>query len=887
MAKWQINSETLVDIANAVRAKRGTSASIQVSDLADEIALINDDGLLRDRLIIPDKYNTGCHGQLKKFDPTTDTSGIGWRDDGNDILGIDFNKPASTRNLTDNQIIIFQDYDFTTYKSFYFMNMSNYTTDKSYYRDNLTFVFINCLFIVASQQGAIPQDTKINFIFCNCTANKIGISGFIDRCLLGNVTFFQSIREGYVPEGDPLNPSSPFVIKNSYIMDVEAHTAESGTGHMDGLQISTRGGHDQLVYNCRFECFDMPYDHSQGGWSYSMFWEGLVTDSAIEYCIFHGGGYYGTSLKKADNQNLHDNLISGEYHMDADGSESQWNRACYPNENNWQMSDGWADYISTLLVSSVWVEDNKIKICYSNDMHSTRTMRIVDNNGRVTTVSVPACPIRVTAETEGITQWSDLPFDRVAEINATGVDSINIYDGDTLVRTFIVNTAGSISNMAEKNITQNGTYTASAEDLDGYSSVTVNVPTGASGTIEITENGTSIDVERYQYADVAVPQPSGTTTIRQNGTYDIAQFASATVDVDTSTLPRYIDIKKFVMQEDSNTLNFTYDTHKTLVGLYCIAGDIKDITQNYSMLSVVYYFYQKTNGFYKFGAVNGYNGSEGAHINNGNVTVDSTTGAVTVGVHDNRYYYRAGHTYYVIVLYEDSAPIYNITRNITGGAYSLSQDNTVSGGDAYTTTIGVPDAHFTLGTVTITMGGTDITSTAYNTTTHAVSIADVTGDIVITATATNDYFAAVCDYTGGGQYDESYPAEFGVYEANTARLQTSSANSGLYAYLPIHGSITQGFTLYAKAHYVQASVNTGWVMKAYFVDAQGTQLGSAIDFITDSTDITTLTQGISGTVDAASAGATALKLEFRTGSTTPAEAVNAIMQNLRFQLSND
>jgi len=624
MAKWQINSETLVGIADAVRAKRGTSAPIQVSDLADEIALINGDGLLRDRLIIPDKYNTGCHGQLKKFDPSTDTSGIGWRTDLNDVVGIDFNKPASTQNLTDNQIIIFQDYDFTTYKSFSFMNMNAYTTNKSYYKDNLTFVFINCLFIVAYQNGAVPQDTNINFIFCNCTANKIGISGFIDRCLLGNVTFFQSIREGYVPEGDPLNPSSPFVIKNSYIMDVEAHTTESGAGHIDGLQISTGGGHDQLVYNCRFECFDMPYDHSQGGWSYSMFWEGTVTNSAIEYCIFHGGGYYGTSLKKADNQNLHDNLISGEYHMDADGSESQWDRACYPNENNWQMSDGWADYIGTLLVSSVWVEDNMIKICYSNDMHSTRTMRIVDNNGQVTTVSVPACPIRVTAETEGITQWSDLPFDRVAEINATGVDSINIYDGNTLVRTFTVNTAGSISNMAEKNITQNGTYIASAEGLDGYSKVNV-----------------SIDV------------PTGTLEIGQNGTFDVAQYASALVNV-TSGGYSYLTIQDITPAEDLTVLEINIDTTKTLNAL--LVYDTNRTTLQTHTFNDFVIMSAPTNSSSPWQACCGSSSYDGTYrFTSNNIptwSVDTTLGVISLGPKD-RYYWRAGRTYRVMLIYSE------------------------------------------------------------------------------------------------------------------------------------------------------------------------------------------------------------------------------------------
>lgn len=56
----------------------------------------------------------------------------------------------------------------------------------------------------------------------------------------------------------------------------------------------------------------------------------------------------------------------------------------------------------------------------------------------------------------------------------------------------------------------------------------------------------------------------------------------------------------------------------------------------------------------------------------------------------------------------------------------------VTGGAAYSATITADDT-YTLGTVTVTMGGTDITSTAV--TGGSISIAEVTGNIVITATA--------------------------------------------------------------------------------------------------------------------------------------------------------
>lgn len=43
MAVWLIDSDILVDIADAIRAKDGTSAAIQVSDLAARIAALPSD----------------------------------------------------------------------------------------------------------------------------------------------------------------------------------------------------------------------------------------------------------------------------------------------------------------------------------------------------------------------------------------------------------------------------------------------------------------------------------------------------------------------------------------------------------------------------------------------------------------------------------------------------------------------------------------------------------------------------------------------------------------------------------------------------------------------------------------------------------------------------
>lgn len=76
---------------------------------------------------------------------------------------------------------------------------------------------------------------------------------------------------------------------------------------------------------------------------------------------------------------------------------------------------------------------------------------------------------------------------------------------------------------------------------------------------------------------------------------------------------------------------------------------------------------------------------------------------------------------------------YSITNTLTN--VTTSNDAVAAeDGTAYSATITAADG-YTMSSVTVKMGGTDITSTAYNSDTGVVSIAAVTGDVVITAKA--------------------------------------------------------------------------------------------------------------------------------------------------------
>jgi hypothetical protein len=70
----------------------------------------------------------------------------------------------------------------------------------------------------------------------------------------------------------------------------------------------------------------------------------------------------------------------------------------------------------------------------------------------------------------------------------------------------------------------------------------------------------------------------------------------------------------------------------------------------------------------------------------------------------------------------------NVTSTFTGSS--------VISGQAFAATL-TAETGYTLAGVVVTMGGEDITATAYDDTTGEVSIAAVTGNIIITATASN------------------------------------------------------------------------------------------------------------------------------------------------------
>lgn len=102
---------------------------------------------------------------------------------------------------------------------------------------------------------------------------------------------------------------------------------------------------------------------------------------------------------------------------------------------------------------------------------------------------------------------------------------------------------------------------------------------------------------------------------------------------------------------------------------------------------------------------------------------NSSTGVVSI----------ASVTGNIIITASAAINTYTVTQTLTHCTTDITATE-VNYGDAISGTI-TADSTYTLGTVTVEMGGVDITATAYDSSDDSVSIASVTGNVVITATA--------------------------------------------------------------------------------------------------------------------------------------------------------
>lgn len=133
---------------------------------------------------------------------------------------------------------------------------------------------------------------------------------------------------------------------------------------------------------------------------------------------------------------------------------------------------------------------------------------------------------------------------------------------------------------------------------------------------------------------------------------------------------------------------------------------------------------------------------------------------------------------------------YSIVNNLTNVTNS-NEATSAEENTAYSATL-TANTGYNLGTVTITMGGTDITSTAYNN--GSISITNVTGNIIITAVATK-----IVNYTN--QVTISTDADGNVY--NTVGYKDGYRINSSGAEAEYSGYTATGFIPFTKGQTIR------------------------------------------------------------------------------------
>lgn len=358
---------------------------------------------------------------------------------------------------------------------------------------------------------------------------------------------------------------------------------------------------------------------------------------------------------------------------------------------------------------------------------------------------------------------------------------------------------------------------------------------------------------------------------------------------------KFFDVKEFTPTADVQTYTVTYDNTKNVALVVCYDPNRSNTPGAYAMTSIYFYNFFVNSGSGKYGTLTNYQGSEAANASYGYCAIDTANGTITVGGHSANYKFKANRKYRVCIFY-DVPETYTMLLNLLGGTALRDSDPDglpsieVDIGDPFEDEIIVPNSHFTIRTVSVLMGGTDITASVYDASTHKVNIPAVNAPVTINATAANDYLAALCDGVLFEQYNSSAPAEYGGGMYNSGFIAASVQNSGLRVIIPLKTPFTGGKSIWLRADDISTIGDDDcWTVQAYFYNQNQQQIGSNTDFITASSvnkDINDLVNGRSGWVSSNITNAYYIALVLRSnGGITQQSGV--IMYNLRVQLTQN
>lgn len=303
--------------------------------------------------VIPDKRNTGCDDS-KLVEWTTDKglNGLPFYISGTNIK-VDCNKTEG-KNLEGTFVIENYDFRANNYK-FEIANGSLHDASKA-----VTITFRNCKMLAFVMSYDAPN---IRTEFEHCEFMRIsGRNSHFKSCLIGHLV------DG-LADGDAVNINNNSTMEDCYVCDGVYKTDVQGTAHIDGIQIYK--GSNNLVTNTRVEIPFINYSACQGGMSYTIYIENSPT-SIFEHCVVNGGGYYVVAITDDSLGSYITDAMIGECYLG--------NNYAYSNAGSKERTIG-AQITDSVYVSSVWVEEGKIKFLATNDTLTDRHIQVITDKG--------------------------------------------------------------------------------------------------------------------------------------------------------------------------------------------------------------------------------------------------------------------------------------------------------------------------------------------------------------------------------------------------------------------------------------------------------------------------------------------------------------------------
>ena len=398
MAKSIIQSRTCTEIGNAIRTRLGITDPIDVSDFSSEIGdITNDTGLLRDKIIIPDRYNTGCKGTLTDFDAKFPNVSHSVKS-----ATITANGGKTTfSNLSINGQMTFKANEVQvpiTFKNCKFYGGGSYainvSPNVSSWTANNALIFEDCEFDGFSSACCYPLDRSV---FKRCKIHNMRADG-------GKGGFSNG---GY---------------EDCLFYDIGKNTEES---HADGIQ-TTGYNRNFYIKNCRFDMPCTRLNNSNAGIFFIQ--EQNSYNAIIENVLIFGGNYsVYLGLKDTSSGKVIEDLTGSNIKIGYGEHFGIFN-CNYADYSNW-VSNGTISRQDKVFVSTVKAENGIITLYATNYTNEDRTLTLVSNI-ETKTVTVPYC----YSFNDGLNHtMADYPFD--TEFTIQG-DRVYCYDGDTLIRTF-------------------------------------------------------------------------------------------------------------------------------------------------------------------------------------------------------------------------------------------------------------------------------------------------------------------------------------------------------------------------------------------------------------------------------------------------------------------